>query len=130
MQWHTKKCCHNCLHPTDPQRRVMLRAWLNGALARSFQTNGQMTLRITPSGPGPPARFALDGRLTGDEVAELRRVVAEVEGHVALDLTGLQFADRPGVNVLRELKAQGARFIGASPYLELLLGDVPHDAAN
>ena len=74
--------------------------------------------------------LALDGRVTGDEVVELHRAVAEVGGKVMLDLTGLQFADTSGVRALRELKAQGARFIGASPYLELLLGDVPYDAAN
>jgi ABC-type transporter Mla MlaB component len=88
-----------------------------------------MTLRITPSGPGPPAVLALDGRLTGDEIAELRRAVDEVGGKVILDLTGLQFADRPGVSVLRELKAHGAKFTGASPYIVLLL-DAPTDAAN
>jgi anti-anti-sigma regulatory factor len=89
-----------------------------------------MTLRITPSGPGPPAVLTLDGRLTGDEVAELRRAVDEVGGKVILDLTGLQFADRPGVSVLRELKAHGAKFTGCSPYMRLLLDDAPHDATN
>jgi len=89
-----------------------------------------MTLRITATAPGPPAVLTLDGRLTGDEVDELRRAVDEVGGKVILDLMGLQFADRPGVSVLRELKAHGAEFTGASPYIGLLLGDAPHDAAN
>jgi len=31
---------------------------------------------------------------------------------------------------LRELKAWGARLAGVSPYIELLLGDAPRDAAN
>ena len=61
--------------------------------------------------PGPPAVLTLDGRLTGDEIAELRRAVNEVGGHVSLDLTDLQFADRQGVSVLRELRAQGAQLI-------------------
>ncbi len=89
-----------------------------------------MTLRITPSGPGPPAVLTLDGRLTGDEVDELRRAVDEVGGLVVLDLTGLQFADRPGVSVLRELRAHGVKLTGASPYIALLLDDAPSDAAN
>ncbi len=89
-----------------------------------------MTLRITPSGPGPPAMLALDGRLTGDEVVELHRAVAEAGGEVMLDLAGLQFADQLGVKALRELKAQGARFTGASPYIELLIGNMPYKAAN
>jgi len=89
-----------------------------------------MTLRITPSGPGPPATLALDGRLTRDEVAELHRAVAEVGAKVMLDLTGLQFADQLGVRALRELKAQGARFTGASPYIELLIGNARFEATN
>jgi anti-anti-sigma regulatory factor len=86
-----------------------------------------MTLRITPTVPGPPAVLTLDGRLTGDEVAELRRSVDEIRGHVVLDLTGLQFADRQGVSVLRELRAHGAQLIGVSHYLGLLLGETLSD---
>jgi len=86
-----------------------------------------MTLKITPTGPGPPPVLTLDGRLTGGEVAELCRAVAEVGEQVVLDLTGLQFADRPGVSVLRELRAQGAQLIGVSHYLRLLLGKTPSD---
>jgi anti-anti-sigma regulatory factor len=89
-----------------------------------------MTLKITPTGPSPPAVLTLDGWLTGDEVVELRRAVDQVGGPVVLDLTGLQFADRPGVSALRDLKAHGAKFNGASPYIALLLGDTQHDAAN
>ena len=89
-----------------------------------------MTLKITPTGPCPSAVLTLDGRLTGDEVAELRRAVDEVGGKVILDLTGLQFADRPGVSALRMLKAEGATFTGASPYIALLIGDTEHHAAN
>jgi hypothetical protein len=89
-----------------------------------------MTLRITTIGPGPPAALALDGRLTGDEVAELRRAVDEAGGEVLLDLAGLQSADRPGACALRELKAHGVRITGASPYIDLLIGDAPLDAAN
>ena len=89
-----------------------------------------MTLRITQLRPGPPAELALDGRLTSDEVAELRLAVDEAGGRVVLDLTGLQFADRPGVSALRELKAHGAKVTGASPYIDLLIGDARQDAAN
>jgi anti-anti-sigma regulatory factor len=89
-----------------------------------------VTLKITQTRPGPPPVLTLDGRLTGDEVAELRRIVDDVGGKVVLDLSGLQFADRPGVGALRELKAQGTKFTGASPYIDLLVGDTQHDAAN
>ena len=86
-----------------------------------------MTLRITSHEPEPTARLKLDGRLTGEEVLEVRRACAEAEGQVVLDLTDLQFADRQGVSVLRELRAHGAQLIGVSHYLGLLLGETLSD---
>jgi anti-anti-sigma regulatory factor len=91
------------------------------------KTHGPMTLRITSNGAGPTAKLKLDGRMTGEEVPEVRRVCAEAKGQVVLDLTDLQFADRQGVGVLRELRAQGAQLIGVSHYLGLLLGETPRD---
>jgi ABC-type transporter Mla MlaB component len=89
-----------------------------------------MTLRISVVGPDPTRGLKLDGRLTTEEVPELRRAYAELQGQVTLNLSDLQFADRTGVSVLRELRAHGAKFTGASPYIELLIGDAPFDAAN
>ncbi len=89
-----------------------------------------MTLRITPIGAGPARALKLDGRLTGEEVLELRRACEGVKGSLVLDLTHLQSADRQGVSVLRELRAQGAGLIGASQYIRLLLGGAPNDGGN
>ena len=89
-----------------------------------------MTLRITPIGPDSPAAVKVDGRLTGEEVPELRRVCEGLQEQLVLDLTDLQFADRQGVSVLRELRAQGAELLGVSPYLRLLLDGTPHDATH
>ena len=80
-----------------------------------------MTLRITLTHQGPPAVLALSGRLTEDEVAEVSRTVAEAKGQVVLDLTWLLDADRDGLRLLRDLKAQGRGFVGVSPYMGLLL---------
>jgi hypothetical protein len=88
-----------------------------------------MTLRITLMAQGPPTVLALAGGLTGEEVPELSRTVAEAGTLVIFDLTWLLAADREGMQVLRELKADGAEFTGVSPYMALLLGDAP-DAAN
>jgi anti-anti-sigma regulatory factor len=82
-----------------------------------------MTLRISAIEADPAGRLKLAGRLTVEVVPELMRVCAGLEANVVLDLTDLQFADRQGVSVLRELKAQGAQFIGVSHYLGLLLGE-------
>ena len=80
-----------------------------------------MTLRIVMTGPDPPVTVKIEGRLTGEEAAELRRVCAGIDGWPVLDLTDLQSADREGVSVLRELRAKGVRLIGASPYIQILL---------
>ena len=76
-----------------------------------------MTLRITLTDQGPPAVLALAGRLTGEEIAVMSRTVAEARDEVILDLTWLQAADREGLKLLRELKAQGMGFVGVSPYM-------------
>ncbi len=86
-----------------------------------------MTLRITAAGPDPPATVKIDGRLTGEETPELRRVCTGIKGWLVLDLTDLQSADREGISVLRELRAKGANLIGASPYVQLLLHRPPRD---
>lgn len=80
-----------------------------------------MTLRITLTDQGPPAVLALAGRLTGEVIAVMSRTVAEARDEVILDLTWLQAADREGLKLLRELKAQGTGFVGVSPYMGLLL---------
>ena len=85
-----------------------------------------MTLRISAI-EVDPNRLKLDGRLTAELVPELRRVCAELEANVVLDLTDLRFADRQGVGALRELRAAGARLINVSHYLRLLLGETPSD---
>ena len=89
-----------------------------------------MTLRISTVGSAPTMGLKLDGRLTTEEVSELWRVCAELKAPVTLDLSDLQFADRAGARALRELRAHGARFTGASPYIELLIDDTPLDAAH
>ena len=80
-----------------------------------------MTLRITSAGVAPSATVKIEGRLTGDEIPELRRACEAVEGRLVLDLTYLQSADRQGVSVLQELRSKGADLTGASPYMQLLL---------
>jgi len=80
-----------------------------------------MTLRISAAGSHATVRLKLDGRLTAEDVPGLLGTCAELEERLVLDLTDLQFADRPGVRALRELRARGAELTGASPYLRLLL---------
>jgi ABC-type transporter Mla MlaB component len=80
-----------------------------------------MTLQISAIGPAAVTNLKLAGRLTAEEVPVLSRVCAELTGRVVLDLTDLHFADRQGVCLLLELRAQGAELTGVCPYLLLLL---------
>ena len=66
--------------------------------------------------------FRIEGRLTGEWVAELDAVLACEGPPQRLDLSGLAFADAGGVERLRALKAEGVEFIGTSPYMQQLLG--------
>jgi hypothetical protein len=73
--------------------------------------------------PDGAATLIVEGRLIGAWVAELGRVTAdEVPESLVLQLHGLAFADPEGVRLLRGLRDRGARLLGASPFVELLVG--------
>jgi len=82
-------------------------------------------LRISkqPSGPGEGG-LALEGRLVGPWVDELRRVVDEAPDArgLTIDLRGLAFADLAGVSLLRTLREAGLRLVGGSEFVGALLG--------
>jgi hypothetical protein len=67
----------------------------------------------------------LAGWLEGEAVAELERVVSGCAEPLRIDLAELRSADPAGLTVLRALRARGARLVGASPYIRLLLGTAP-----
>ncbi|HSB61021.1 MAG TPA: STAS domain-containing protein [Vicinamibacteria bacterium] len=83
-------------------------------------------LRITvETGDSGPARFRLEGRLSGPYVEELGRVlVPAVEGPrtVTLDLSGVTFVDGPGAQLLRSLVARNVGIQGCSGFVAHLLG--------
>ena len=80
-----------------------------------------MTVRITHAFN----TVRIEGRLEGEAVAELDRVCRAVSGGLVLDLSALLSADESGLAALRALLAGGARVIGASPYVQLLLKGAP-----
>ena len=75
------------------------------------------------------ATIALEGRLVGPWVDELKRVVDEETGSrgVTLDLRGLAFADGGGVSLLRALRAAGLKLVGGSGFVGALLGNETRD---
>jgi len=71
------------------------------------------------------ARIELHGRLSGPEVAEFARACAAQAPPLSIDLENLSGASADGILALKEQRARGAHLTGASPYIELLLGDGP-----
>jgi anti-anti-sigma regulatory factor len=70
-------------------------------------------------------RLELEGRLTGTDVPELEKVVAQARGRssrVTLDLSELIFLDRNGVRLLREFQSQQVGIHGCSAFVAELLG--------
>jgi anti-anti-sigma regulatory factor len=80
-------------------------------------------LRITKTLRDSIVTIKVDGRLVSSDTEIL---VEACEGHLAplvVDLSDLHFADDAGVGILRALRTQGARIVGARPYLSLRLAE-------
>jgi anti-anti-sigma regulatory factor len=80
-------------------------------------------LRITETFKDLIRTIKVDGRLLSGETEVLVQACEGHPGTLVIDLSDLHFADHAGIRVLRELKAQGARIVGARPYLSLQLAE-------
>ena len=81
-------------------------------------------LRITVSGQDPSCRIIkLEGKLLQAWLDEVRRFFAEdKEGPFpSLDLSGLSYVDRPGIELLQQLLRQGVCIHACSPFVAELL---------
>jgi len=73
------------------------------------------------------ATLKVEGWVTGPWAAELRK---ECERYLArrhtviLELSGVRFADRRGIQALKAARRRGVRLCGASSFLSRLLGEV------
>jgi hypothetical protein len=81
-----------------------------------------VTIHITVVQQGEMSRLVVDGRLVGDDSAELLRVCGALPGPKTVELEGVRFVDKRAVGVLLDLRAQGIALVGASPYIRLMLG--------
>ena len=82
-------------------------------------------LRINKRRRGAKARtIALEGRLVGPWVDELKRVVDEESDArgMTIDLRGITFADAGGVSLLRTLREAGLKLVGGSGFVGALIG--------
>jgi hypothetical protein len=80
-----------------------------------------MALRIASQIVGNEHVVALHGWLNRAELAEFENACAANPLPLCLDLKQLAGADPEGIIALKGLRAKGARIIGASPYIKLLL---------
>ena len=82
-----------------------------------------MAIRIDITSEGLGVVVHLAGRLSGGAGTELRKACGPIEGAFVLDLSELLFADDAGIEVIRAVGEQGAEIRGASPFVQLLLGN-------
>ena len=68
----------------------------------------------------------LEGRLTAENLVRFQQACADLLAggrSLRLELSGLQFADRDAVVLLRALRQRGVALVGASGFLDALLAD-------
>ena len=82
-----------------------------------------MAFRISTASGEDETILRLEGRLRATGLKDLKKAVQAAPGTVLLDLSGLQSADDEGLRVLRSLSANGAKLVGASPYIRQLLDE-------
>jgi hypothetical protein len=82
-------------------------------------------LRISESGRGETRVIRLEGKLLEPWVEEVQALFAGLEAQAlpGLDLAGLSFVDRPGLDVLRRLHRQGVQIKACSPFVAELLSE-------
>ena len=77
---------------------------------------------ITRYARGTTPVLKVDGHLFAEDIDVLAEVCGAEAASPELDLSDLRYADRRGVDTLRQLRARGVRLTGLSPYLKLVLG--------
>ncbi len=82
-------------------------------------------LKITTiPGNGEVVRLRIEGRVAGDAIGEVQAACGQAlaGGHdLLVDVSGVRFVDRVGVDVLHGLVERGALLVGCSPFLDELL---------
>jgi anti-anti-sigma regulatory factor len=82
-------------------------------------------IRIDITSEGPETVVHVSGRLAGALAAQLLKACESIAGAYVLDLSNLMFTDDTGVDAIRTLVEKGAEIRGASPFIKLLINDIP-----
>ncbi len=97
----------------DIKQREQLMAWLEVALRRQFP---ELRTRVSRLENGPPVGFPVQFRVTGDDIAQVRGIAAQVAQvmRADADTTNVQFDwDEPGERSLRfDIDQSKARALG------------------
>jgi ABC-type transporter Mla MlaB component len=80
-----------------------------------------MPLRIDCSDLEGAAAVRVAGELSASGATELADLVRRCRGTVTVDLDQLVSVDAAACAILRTLRDQGTRFVGASPYIRMLM---------
>jgi hypothetical protein len=80
-----------------------------------------MDIRIEKKSTGKWTVIEVVGELRGRGIVELERLCRETIGPFTLDLSNLRALEAEGVQLIRELVAQGVELSGVTPYVDLLL---------
>lgn len=86
-------------------------------------------LKITIHDSSKECRFRLEGRLSGQWVAELEMSWHTAESttqgrRTSVDLCEVDFVDDPGRELLNEMHRAGVRFIAATPVMKELVEEI------
>ena len=84
-----------------------------------------MDLRIDYISDGSESIVRISGRLSSPAVARLYKVCDQIEGSFIIDLSNLLFADNKGIDAIRAIADKRAQVRGASPFIQLLLDNLP-----
>ncbi len=103
---------------------------MRGGTDPALGTSTQMTLRIFESSGGTGDTLALHGWLSAAEVSELERVGAAHGSPLTVDLAHLAGVDADGLQALVRLQAGGARLVGATPFVALLIEREQQEGAS
>ena len=84
-----------------------------------------MDIRIDTTSDGSATVIRIAGRLSNTTVAQLKKACDPIEDPFVMDLSNLLFADDEGIVAIRAIADKGAQIHGASPFVQLLLDNVP-----
>ncbi len=80
-----------------------------------------MAIRVSTEVGETVTTIRIEGRLTSDDVPDVRAACESANPPVRLEVSGLRSADGAAIRALQSLSEAGVELHGASPYINQLL---------